>query len=402
MTTTQASNEEIPKAQLTKKQRGRWKKLRKRSMEEKTGCDTSGITSLLDRWELEQLGGDDTTATPGVRLRNPNNKKNELQNSEGSDHRGILFSLFSLRQMMKKNQKRKRHDPFITTQIPSWATLHNVACFDQLTVLEIHISSYYYSFDALEEHLPILKTIRRNDTSKQAALEAKTRWFQGPRPCSITSSLLYCPLQENDGDEENLIDSKTNSTKQQKTTSRPTTTPEVIAALKRHSLTTEELQKEGFPLVCDNENAERKPQLQHVTFSDDKNNTYRNDDKDNKDNNKLKIPSLEEAKLLIQKYHVHAVVTPNNNNNRKTDSNQEVLESDKQKRYVSTPTNEKKLASTRVFAMDCEMVQTRNGRELARVTMVQLIQVQPFEYVTILDELVLPDSPVLDYLTGML
>ena len=56
----------------------------------------------------------------------------------------------------------------------------------------------------------------------------------------------------------------------------------------------------------------------------------------------------------------------------------------------------------RVIALDCEMVQTSEGTALARITLVQLDTIQEdgtIAYTVVLDELVKPSRPVLDYVT---
>ena len=51
----------------------------------------------------------------------------------------------------------------------------------------------------------------------------------------------------------------------------------------------------------------------------------------------------------------------------------------------------------RVFALDCEMVETKSGLEVARATLVRLVDIDKIELVW--DHWVLPEDPVVDYLT---
>jgi DNA polymerase III epsilon subunit-like protein len=55
----------------------------------------------------------------------------------------------------------------------------------------------------------------------------------------------------------------------------------------------------------------------------------------------------------------------------------------------------------RVYAMDCEMVLTSSGHELARVTIIQATPSDddPEHYTVVLDELIKPRRPILDYKT---
>jgi len=73
--------------------------------------------------------------------------------------------------------------------------------------------------------------------------------------------------------------------------------------------------------------------------------------------------------------------------------------------YVSTFLASKENSGPNIFAIDCEMVKTTFGLELARVTLLRLDQKKSNEtsichYTTVLDILVKPQNRIIDFLTG--
>jgi hypothetical protein len=60
-----------------------------------------------------------------------------------------------------------------------------------------------------------------------------------------------------------------------------------------------------------------------------------------------------------------------------------------------------------IYAIDCEMVKTTYGSEIARVTLIRLNQrktekSESCHYTTILDMLIKPPNPIVDFVTGKL
>jgi hypothetical protein len=73
--------------------------------------------------------------------------------------------------------------------------------------------------------------------------------------------------------------------------------------------------------------------------------------------------------------------------------------------YVSTFLASKDNPGPIIFAIDCEMVKTTFGLELARVTLLRLDQKKSSKtsichYTTVLDMLVKPQNRIIDFLTG--
>ena len=344
--TTMVSPEPEPAAAaptLTKKQRGRHKKLRKRALEEKEGCETSGIATLSDWKELVELESEqDVKVGPSVRSRRKN-AYGTCQNAEGVDHRDVIFQA-----LQRTNQSKKRTNDELSNTIPSWATLHNIASMQSLAVIELQLEETC-DWESVLSRIPILSK-QQNDND---ALPVTTRWFQGPRPKSITDALMYFYPSPND------------SSKKQRKNSVEDENVSQVNLLKPLTLTSKECKKEGYPMI------NKKGKVEENTNSDQQEFDQA-------------LPTLEEAKLVVSRYQVPAIL------------GDEATE----ETFVAT-SRQQAITPSRVFALDCEMVQTCAGKELARITLIQLDNVQDgkMTHTVVLDELVKPHRPVLDYVT---
>jgi hypothetical protein len=104
---------------------------------------------------------------------------------------------------------------------------------------------------------------------------------------------------------------------------------------------------------------------------------------------KVDLPSLNDAKEIVQRCNV------------------EIKEDAIMSTFVTTSlkqVKEHESKSPRVFSLDCEMVQTAKGYELARVTLLQLTGVDhrvqdEVSYIVVMDEFVKPYGQILDYKT---
>jgi Exonuclease len=328
-----------PVGRITKKQRGRHKKLRKRALEDNEGCETTGIAVLADWQELIQLETLDPSlrfpVRPSVRKRRNHNK---CQNAEGMDHRDIIYQALG-----RMNQSKKRSQNELSSAIPSWATLHNIAATQSLVVVELQLQDKWE---------PVLERLR---ILRPEALPVATRWFQGPRPKSITDALMYFSSSPPTASNKKLRN--TNEEKEDQNLSHTN-------LLRPLLLTREERRKEGFPMV-------------HSTTLLDQ--TLERHEFDQT------LPALEQAKLIISQYQVPSILGED-----ATDLT-----------FVKTR-HQCQASQPRVIALDCEMVQTSEGTALARITLVQLDTIQEdgtIAYTVVLDELVKPSRPVLDYVT---
>lgn len=324
---------------ISKKQRGRHKKLRKRALEYNEGCETTGIVARADWEELIQLEKLDPSLRlpirPSVRKRRNHDK---CQNAEGVDHRDIIYQALG-----SMNQSKKRSQKELSSAIPSWATLHNIAATQSLVVVELQLQD---KWESVVERLPTLMA---------DALPVTTRWFQGPRPKSITDALMYFSSSP-----PTASNKKMRSNYEEKDRKRLSH----ASLLKPLLLTSEERRKEGYPMMNSTSLANETGERHDID---------------------LTLPTFEKAKLIVSQYQVPAMLG---------EIATELI-------FVRTR-NQCQASQPRVVALDCEMVQTSEGTALARITLVQLDTIQEdgtIEHTVVLDELVKPSCPVLDYVT---
>ena len=326
---------------LTKKQRGRHKKLRKLAVEEKEGCETTGISTNADWKEFVGLDSSASlTARPAVRQRR---RRLERQNAEGSHHRDLIYQV-----LHRTNHSKKRANIEIGNSIPSWATLHNVAAVESLVVIELQLKlKVGTNWESTLEKLPILKT---------GALPVATRWFQGPRPKSMTDALMYlAPSSPSESSKKRKIKDGSDNVH-----------ASFADLLNPLILTTKERRKEGFPM--ENEIRDLAQPLDRLPVEFE-----------------LKLPTHKQAKLIVSQYQAPAILGDAVTNST----------------FVRT-CHEQRDQHPKVYALDCEMVQTLAGTELARITLIQLVEITEDGTIThkvMLDELVKPHQPVLDYVT---
>lgn len=337
-------------SRLSKKQRGRLKKLRKRALEVKEGCESTGIANVSDRNQLIELASADSTkgVGPAVRPRRQNHYKGS-DNTEGVDHRDILYQV-----LQRTNTSKKRGGQEITANIPAWATLHNVGFVQSLVVVELNIDKIDCDLDDLLSRIPILTQLKKNQEENScSSLQLKTRWFQGHRLKSVADSLLYFN-----------VSSVGSSNKKRKGSNDSTSTAHVVETLKKLMLSKVQRTSEGYPIKLQKstEKSGKSPPRIPPTC----------------------LPTLDEARWVLEGRCVSLLSQEEDN-----DENDE--------NYVATVDVGE--TRSRVFAVDCEMVKSSSGIELARVTLVQLDSVDPMQHTVVLDELVKPDRPVLDYVT---
>jgi DNA polymerase III epsilon subunit-like protein len=349
--------------QLPKIDRKKLKKLRKRVAQVQTEGERSGLLTSLEWLEYQRL---ETTATyeqsigPSVHVR----KSKEGIKVEGTHHRDLLawflqqgidpISNSASNEQPKKCKKRSRsdtNDPLQNPSIPSWASIHNPGTLQNIVVLEVHVP------DDISSYSSILESHFEASSKSHAALQ--TKWFQGPMPRSISDSLLYFVK---------------NRVKKPKPEIKPSSSKDhILEQLQDLTVPSEDWAKERYPKVC-----------QDSVVGDPK-----KEDDETSQSVTIKEPDsipLEDAKALVDKIGFRV-------------ENQN--EDDKQLYICTQPRTNSNDTHARVFGMDCEMVRTSLGAELARVTLVQFedFQEDSLKTKTVLDVLVKPDNPVQDYLT---
>lgn len=337
-------------SRLSKKQRGRLKKLRKRALEVKEGCESTGISNVSDWKELTELASADVLkgVGPAVRPRRQSHY-GDSNNTEGVDHRDILYQV-----LQRTNTSKKRGGQEITTNIPAWATLHNVGFVQSLVVVELNIDKMDCDLDDLLSRIPILTQLKKNqEENSYSSNQLKTRWFQGHRLKSVADSLLYFSVSP-----------VGSSSKKRKGSNDSTSTAHVVETLKKLMLSEVQRKSEGYPIKLQKaavKSGKPPPRIPPTC-----------------------LPTLDEAKWVLEGRCVS--LFSGEEENGESDEN-----------YVTTVDVGE--TGSRVFAVDCEMVKSSAGIELARVTLVQLHSVDPMLHTVVLDELVKPDRPVLDYVT---
>lgn len=342
---------------LGKKDKKKLKKLRNRVFNVQHEGERSGLLTPQEWDELQRLDPSYKTSSigPAIRIR----RRKEGIKVEGAQHRDLLAWLMKQILFPEKieapiSKKRKREeqkkDSIDTVSLPPWVSIHNPGTVSSIVALEVQVPrSESLQLSRLESFLE-----SHQDSS---SIKTPTKWFQGHNPRSITDSLLYFsskPIKK--------INSKDVSK----------SSKELLADLEDMLIQPHEWEKEGYPILDIESETRSSPQSVNFPPSDKID---------------LTSVSIEEAMDIVNKIGSRV---------KEQDEEDDQL-------YVATCANhESNLGqSPRVFGMDCEMVRTSAGSELARIT---LVQFQTFEddkmtIMTVMDELVKPTNAVLDYLT---
>jgi DNA polymerase III epsilon subunit-like protein len=385
----------------SKKQRGRYKKLSKRASRINSKCELSGIcheddwnelSSYRHPQDVSSIGDTRSKLLPsGPSIIWRNGKVMDRVN--GEDHRDILQVLLSSTTgstppMSTSSKKRKGCDVpdgvyTAKKKIPHWATLHNPVAAEHIGIIEVHLPNKTV-LRSLKEVL-LLSTV----TNLNNVWHAETKWFSSSaasasdyhEPQSISRAIMYVPV------ENKVVETRDQSTTAPATVNDVT---DLFRLLSQFCLTQNESVRAGYPSRDESTTPtrERKP-----TFP----------------NNRI-IPSelpVEAAKELIQN---HTIETSACNDARQFSvpfvshhaSDVPQWENDRIDEAVQRP------AAGKIFAVDCEMVETTAGTELARVTLVELQSftrlgqqhdAEHLEPMLLWDCLVRPRHPVVNYLT---
>ena len=365
-----SSKDDAPPSALSKKQKGRLKKLRKRALEVKYGCETSGLSSLSEwtEWQeltLQQASSDTPVVGPSVRLRKqPQQQQHQWQKADGCDHQYILWNILTIHALAAGQKRRRDQDTLTPARLPPWCTLHNPSTTQSVAVIEVCLHDSC-TWKEMQPHLPLLSRLLDGQDKTKVAVPVETRWFQGNQPKSVSDVLLHAHRTKNNKEKNNL-----QSRVMDGTASSEDALQSVVENLQELVLPRKERKKEGFPIRM--ENVERR-------MMDTDRNTRRSDD--------IMLPNLQAAKEIVQKCSVPI------QNGDYSDQN-----------FVATTETLHHSESPRVFAVDCEMVKTVNGVELARITLLQLTGLgqtmdEDVSYSVVMDEFVKPYEPVLDYVT---
>ena len=430
---------------LSKKDRKKLKKLKKRAALVLIESERSGLLTRSEYDEYRVLSSkEDTTsstsstatststmiklcssssttssfplACPSINLRK---KCLGIEKAEGVTHRDLLSWLLQQKfdgqqqavessSSCSSSKKRPRDEDDSeenkkvdttknTILIPHWASIHNPSTCEQVAVLEIHVPD-----DKIEPYSQFLESCRsKNDTKDNENKESATtdhcfphsqvgiatKWFQGHMPKSMSESLLYFSTVKKEhrsktgkkNEDESIIPSKT----------------DLIERLETMLLSVEEMNDQGYPKAL---SSSIHKETTIVTNNEALNVASRKEKFESPDS-----ISLETAKSYIGAFGL-----------RVEDQNEE-----DESAYIKTPLTASSADNldnkpngdvanddecpVRVLGLDCEMVLTTLGSELARVTLVQFDEfVGPkinSKTTVLMDCLVLPNNRIVDYLT---
>lgn len=353
----------------------------------------------------------------------------EWQSSKVADHRDILANLLFGGDVnsndgnapSKKKRKKQKASSSDTTynqrvsvpSLPSWANISNLAAIGGVAVIEIDIHDSNTDVQSkcslmpsefLQNPTGIWKEMLHSNNSNEPTTNdnkqqvkriigaaCKVKMFQGEYPRCISDELMFLPppsatkLNGNKSEEKDLS--------------------KVMYALR---LTARQMQSEGFPRrtgerVQIDESSELHSKMEQAKETIcTRAKSFWDEFDINKKNTTAAIQSDSNAPELVESLSVREIVCCGDAEPYSDD------EFSKSEFYVQTLLHDKR-RSPKVFALDCEMVQTAAGSELARVSVVMLDPDDQGRYsideskentTVMLDELVKPRRPILDYLTG--
>jgi DNA polymerase III epsilon subunit-like protein len=347
------------------------------------------------------------SAYPSINLRT---KCIGIEKVEGSTHRDLLSWLLQQKfdrpqqQQQQQSKKRRREDSGgnneeVAVALPHWASAHNPGTCEQVAVLEIHlphekIGSYCKFLESCRsksENKDSESKSENNDTAierekadrsfSHSQIGVATKWFQGHMPKSMSETLLYFSNAK-----------KEHKIKKTEDVSAFPSRTDFIERLETMLISPEEMNEQGYP----------------VGLSSSTVNNSEADDNVVSRKEKLQSPdsiSLEKAKNYVAAFGVR-VEHQNEEDESPYISTLPVASStgvlDKESNGDKIPGNDDE-CPVRVLGLDCEMVLTTVGSELARVTLLEFDEfVEPktnSKTTVLLDCLVRPDNRIVDYLT---
>ncbi|GAX10357.1 RNA exonuclease 1 [Fistulifera solaris] len=359
MASTVEDNTEYINKQPNKK---RYKKLWKRAtnIPETLKSEVYGISTHSEWLELQELhkafGSNQSLVGTCVHWRHGKAKGCV----ESADHRDILHRLMHPSSSQSRlGKKRKFGESDEIPNIPSWATLTNPHACEHVCVIELHcgyeslqqLSSLEVSF---RDHLVELST-----RHKRHVFSTKVRWFQDDQqPACMTRAVMYRARPK---------PSKDKAAQRQTVKDKG----DLYSALYLWKLKPSELARENYP-------TQKSDSL--TSYSD----MARSVDMSKFVDKKPSDIDFECAKKFIQTFSFPV------------EENEMQLNT----QYVASKTWGEK--HNRVFAVDCEMVRTKVGLELARITLIEVEEYsaeRDIVYKLVFDEIVKPVNRVIDYLT---
>lgn len=380
---------------FSKKDRRKLRKLRKRATQVLVESERSGLLTKAEHEEYQQLmqlekedreshstnetksettKSQEPTANasipPARPLINLRKKCSDIKKVEGATHRDLLCWLLQQKfDTSKQQQSRKRgrdgESKEAPIAIPHWASIHNPGACEQVAVLELHLLDE--KLDACRQFLESCRdeTNANNTKLPNAQVGVATKWFQEHMPKSMSETLLYFSNVKREPKKKKPEEESNFPSKQ-----------EFIQRLENMLLSSKDMEEQGYPvrLPRSEETADRM----EVDNTLSRTGTIQCSDS---------MP-LEKANEYVASVGVRV----------------ESQNEDDKSLFISTPDiAEKENCPVRVLALDCEMVLTTVGSELARVTIVEFDEfVGPktsSKTTVLIDCLVRPENRIVDYLT---
>ena len=395
----------------------RWKKLNNKSyfVSNIQHQSFTGLVIPKDGIEYEQYyvteQQQQQSIAAGVSIHSNKNNNEKVQMTQGDDHRHLIQSLLFYSNH-QQHEKSKKYKP------PSWVRIHNPALFDGIAIIEFALphsstsnnnNNYYY------DCIPKKIINSSNSQTDHTILPFTVDLFQGSRPRHVTDVLLY------DAPPKDI-------TITTKTSPEQPSCFHLYTKLQSLCLTPCQYKSNGYPCCPNSKDDIQQPQIS--TTLTEKIQSILSSSTDNlmtlQNNNQNNPPPLLSIKSLLQEHNEEfrlscvSIKTPIEDGGKRNDTTDETngylqtylstLEGEEEKKIEEAQTNnnnnKKHTISGRIFAMDCEMVRTSAGVELARVTLIQYHDPSNdekkdgmFPYRVIMDELVKPHLPIIDYVT---
>eukprot|EP00934_Nitzschia_sp_Nitz4_P002774 Nitzschia sp. Nitz4//scaffold27_size158506//20541//22621//NITZ4_002579-RA/size158506-snap-gene-0.209-mRNA-1//-1//CDS//3329545425//2764//frame0 len=330
----------------------RLKKLRKRANNVERSSERSGLLTPSEWEDFQKLAeGTDLLDSVGPSIRR--RKGRESNRVEGSHHRDLLA--WMLHQALtskdptesspppKKRKTDEPKKPIKDPAIPSWASIHNPGMVQEVLVLE---------FDLPKGGLAPLRQRLKESPLAQHTFSTPTQWFQGYVPKPMTDSLLHF-IPKNGNQKKSLEAGDHNNM-------------DIFRKIQGLTLDPEEMSTEGYPPW--------------------------------EENTKKDTDSMEELPLLDTFLQPSEILL-----DKAKDWVAQTGTTWEHETYIATRGQPVESSNdVRVFGLDCEMILTSEGSELARITLVQFHSIKPdasLETTIVCDALVRPENTVKNYLT---
>lgn len=360
-------------------------------------------------------------------------KTENWQSSKVSDHRDILVNLLFGCNANKPdgnnapNKKKRKNDELESDgkyyshqqkinvpSLPTWANISNLAGMGGVAVIELDINDpdteqsdhSLMPSQFLQQPNSIWEAMLENSTEsvtkgdkhqvkRVIGAACKVKMFQGDYPRCISDELMFLPPPS-----LSKLENKNNA-------------KDLFQAIQSLRLPQKQMQSEGFPRrvggrvkVDEGSELHSKIELAKEKVCTKAASFWQQFTPDGKQLDKA-LKNDDSSLELVECLSIRETVCCSD---EETTPNEDEFSTSEF--YVHTLLHtllHDKERSPKVFALDCEMVQTAAGPELARVSVVLLLPDDSGQYsidesdeksTVVLDELVKPRRPVLDYLTG--